>query len=180
LGDIADGDITVTEKRKKLVDFSGPVVRDVREIVVTHSSVDTLTSVDDLSGKKIPVQEDSSHLESLEELNKRLFGSGKAAVQIEVIDDVVDSGDILEMVNAGIFPTIVVDEHIAEFWAQILPNIVLQRDVTLREKADIAWAYRKNSPELAAVLDDFGVLPATVRERKGFERYVGSWGLLPL
>ncbi len=155
LGDIAAGDLTVTEKRKKLVDFSGPVVRDVREIVVTHSSVDTLTSVDDLSGKKIPVQEGSSPGESIEELNQRLTASGKAPVQIEVIDNVVDSGGILEMVNAGIFPAMVVDEHIAEFWAQILPNIVLQRDVVLREKADIAWAYRKNSPELAAVLNEF-------------------------
>ncbi len=155
LGDIAAGNLTVTEKRKKLVDFSGPVFRDVREIVVTHSSVDTLTSADDLSGKKIPVQEGSSPLESLEELNQRLTASGKAAVQIEVIDDVVDSGGILEMVNAGIFRAMVVDEHISEFWAQILPDIVLQRDVALREKADIAWAYRKNSPELAAVLNDF-------------------------
>ena len=155
LGDIAAGNLTVTEKRKKLVDFSGPVFRDVREIVVTHSSVDTLNSADDLSGQKIPVQEGSSPLESLEELNQRLTASGKVPVQIEVIDDVVDSGGILEMVNAGIFPAMVVDEHIAELWAQILPNIVLQRHVTLREKADIAWAYRKNSPELAAVLNHF-------------------------
>ena len=94
-------------------------------------------------------------MESLEELNQRLTASGKAPVQIEVIDDVVDSGGILEMVNAGIFRAMVVGEHIAEFWAQILPNIVLQRDVALREKADIAWAYRKNSPELAAVLNEF-------------------------
>jgi len=155
LGDIAGGGLTVTERRKQLVDFTAPIEREVREILVTHSSTGAFSSVEDLSGKEVFVRESSSYFESLEALNQRLEVAQKPPVRIKMVDEVLDLSGILEMVQAGIFPATVADEHLAEFWKQIFPNIVLHRNVVVREKAHIAWAFRKNSPKLAVALHDF-------------------------
>jgi len=52
-------------------------------------------------------------------------------------------------------PFAVLDSHKAEFWAEVLPNLVLHPDVAVRSGAEIALAYRKQSPQLGAFLDDF-------------------------
>ena len=51
-GDIAAGDITITEERRKKVAFTMPVLRNVREIVVTGEDVPELDSAEALSGKE--------------------------------------------------------------------------------------------------------------------------------
>ena len=59
------------------------------------------------------------------------------------------------MLNAGLIPLAVVDSHKAEFWAQVLPNIRLHPEAAVRTGGEIAWAFRKNSPQLAAVVNEF-------------------------
>ena len=59
------------------------------------------------------------------------------------------------MLNAGLIRFAVVDDHKADFWAQVLPEIRLHPELALRSGGEIAWAFRKNSPQLKAKLDDF-------------------------
>jgi membrane-bound lytic murein transglycosylase MltF len=40
-------------------------------------------------------------------------------------------------------------------WAPILPNMVVNENIAVSSGGRIGWAYRKNSPLLAAVLEDF-------------------------
>ena len=40
-------------------------------------------------------------------------------------------------------------------WAQVLPKIKVHEDVVLREGDRSGWAIRKDSPKLAAELNDF-------------------------
>jgi ABC-type amino acid transport substrate-binding protein len=54
-GDIAAGDITITEERRKKVAFSVPILRNVREIVVTGEDFPELDSAEALSGKEVAV-----------------------------------------------------------------------------------------------------------------------------
>ena len=67
----------------------------------------------------------------------------------------VEDEDLLELVNAGMLPLIVVDEHKAKAWAGALPSIGLRDDLVLRSGGQIAWAYRKRSPKLADYLASF-------------------------
>ena len=67
----------------------------------------------------------------------------------------LEDEDLLEMVNAGLIPFIVVDNHKADFWKQIFPNIKVHEGVTLLTGGNIAWAIRKGSPQLKAATDDF-------------------------
>ena len=47
------------------------------------------------------------------------------------------------------------DSHKAEFWEQIFDDITVHRNLVLRSGGDIAWAMRKDSPELKALVDTF-------------------------
>lgn len=59
------------------------------------------------------------------------------------------------MVNTGLITMIIIDEHKGEFWEQIFDNIRLHPQIKIREGGKIAWAFRKNSPELNAVINRF-------------------------
>jgi membrane-bound lytic murein transglycosylase MltF len=50
---------------------------------------------------------------------------------------------------------LVVDSHKAIFWKQIFPNLTLHEDIAVRSGGRIAWAIRKNSPQLEAELNAF-------------------------
>lgn len=161
-GDIAAGNLTITPERRKLVDFSAPFGDDVSEILVTAAHATAPATAEGLSGAEVHVRRSSSYYSSLVALNARLKEQRKPPVRIVVADENLEDEDILEMVNAGLVPATVVDSHIAVFWKQIFDAIQLHPDIRLREGGEIAWAIRKESPQLKKVVDDF-----VARNRKG-------------
>ena len=154
-GDIAVSNISITEGRQKLVDFSAPLYRKVNEVVVAGPASPAVSNVDDLGGKEVFVRKSSSYYESLVDLNKRLAAEKKPAVILKEAPETLEDEDLIEMVNAGLVPLIVVDDHVAKFWKQIFTQITVHNEIVLRAGADIAWAIRKDSPQLKAVVDDF-------------------------
>jgi membrane-bound lytic murein transglycosylase MltF len=155
LGDIAAGNLTITPARQKKVDFSVPHLTGVDEIVISGSAAPPIKTLEDLSGKKIHVRKSSSYYESLTQLNARFKKSGKPPVKIIPADEYLEDEDLLEMMNVGLIPMIVIDSHKAEFWAQIFKDLKLHPDIKLRSGGQIAWAIRKNSPQLKNVIDRF-------------------------
>ena len=153
-GDIAAANLTDTPGRRKQVDFSAPVYPDASEVVVSGPGSPQVSSVDDLAGKAVFVRKTSSYYESLVALNQRFAAGKKPAVIIKEAPEALEDEDLLEMVNAGLMPLIVVDKHMADFWKQVFPSITVH-DVAVRTGGNIAWAIRKNSPQLKAALDDF-------------------------
>ena len=64
--------------------------------------------------------------------------------------------DLLEMVNAGLIPATVRSINIrAEFWSRVFPHLTLHQDTVLKEEGQLAFATRKDSPELRQLLDEF-------------------------
>lgn len=155
LGDIAIGNLTITDERLKNVDFSDPLLTDVKEIVVTGKNGPDLKDSFDLAGKKIYVRKSSSYYESLTRLNEVLASTGKKPVKIVAADEHLEDEDLLEMLNAGALPMLIVDNHKARFWARILKNIRVHTDVAVHTGGKIGWAIRKNSPKLKAVINVF-------------------------
>ena len=163
LGDIAAGDITVTEERLKTVDFVAPEeVPRVSEVLVTGPKSPAVGVIDDLAGKTVHVRKSSSYYESLLSLNKRFEKEGgfwsrnrKAPVKIILVPDALEDEDLMEMLNAGLFESLVVDDWVAKIWAQVLPKIKVREDIVLRSGGRIGWAIRKGSPQLEAEIQDF-------------------------
>jgi len=154
-GDIAASNLTITEERQKLVDFSSPMFRNVSELVVSGPAPPKVSGVDDLAGEVVFVRKSSSYYESLVALNRRFAAEKKPAVIIKEVSESLEDEDLIEMVNAGLLPLIVVDKHKADFWKQVFPKITVHDGVAVHTGGDIAVAIRKGSPQLKAAVDDF-------------------------
>jgi membrane-bound lytic murein transglycosylase MltF len=154
-GDIVAAGITVTPEREKLVDFAISAISGVKQIVVTGPGAAVVRTIDDLSGKYICVREKSIQFESLTRVNESLVARGKKPIAIRTVPTALEDEDILEMVSAGLVKAAIVDDYMGEFWGQILPSLVLHKDIVVRDGGNIAWAVRKNSPKLLALLNDF-------------------------
>ena len=153
-GDIAAGNLTATT-RSESVEFSDPFLTGIRELVVTGPSAEPLGSLDDLAGKEIHIRKSSSYYQSLLRLNEQFKASGKPLIKVKPVDEVLEDEDILEMVNAGLIGTTVVKSHIAEFWARVFDKITVHNELAVSTGGEIAWAFRKDSPKLAAVVNSF-------------------------
>ena len=154
-GDIAAAGLTVTPERQKQVDFTNSYLTDIDEVLVTHKSVAPIQDLTALSGHSVFVRRSSSYYESLLTLNRQLTAQGRRPVKIVQADENLETEDILELVNSGAIARTACDSHIADLWAEILTDIRVYGDVTLRKGGDIAWAVRKTSPALKASLDRF-------------------------
>jgi membrane-bound lytic murein transglycosylase MltF len=110
-GDIAAAQLTVTPERKKQVDFSEPVATGVTEVLVTGPDTPPVASLDELSGRELYVRPSSSYAEHLRALNARFESEGKAPVKIVPADETLETGDIPEMVSAGLVPATVADKR---------------------------------------------------------------------
>jgi len=161
-GDIAAGDITVTEERLKTVDFAAPEGGPlVNELLITGPRSPAVGSLEDLAGKTVHVRKSTSYYNSLLSLNERFKKEGgfwsqkKAPVKIILVPDALEDEDMLEMLNAGLFEFIFADDVMAKMWAQVLPKIKVRDDIVLYKGGKIGWAIRKASPQLEAEILDF-------------------------
>ncbi len=135
-GDIAAAQLTITPERQKVVDFSLPGATGVREVLVTGPDAPPVASIADLSGKEVYIRASSSYAEHIAKLNKRFADEGKAPLKVTPAPEVLEGGDILEMVSAGLVPATVVDEVTADLYTQVFPN--------LKKHSDIASAARRH------------------------------------
>ena len=154
-GDVAAGGLTITGRRQKLVAFTRPYIPDVREIVVSGPGAPPIKTLDDLSGRKVWVRAGSSYADHLRILSTRLTASGASPIEIIEAPNSLATEDILEMVNSGIFKLTVAAQHVADAWAGIMSNLQVHENLVVHSGGSIAWAVRKNNPELRASLDAF-------------------------
>jgi membrane-bound lytic murein transglycosylase MltF len=174
LGDIAAGNLTITDARRERVDFVRLTgLSTVKEVVVAGPTAPALERLDDLSGRTVYVRASSTYAESLDALNGRLKTGGRAPVQVTPLPEALEDEDVLEMLNAGILELTVVDDWKARIWAKVLPKIRVRTDLSLRDEGQIGWAIRKGSPQLAAELAGF--FTATSRNWGGFDSRIASF-----
>lgn len=152
-GDIAAANLTITPSRREVVDFTQPVMTDVSEIVVTGPATAEVNTLDDLAGKEVYVRKSSSYHEHLVKLNERFVADNKAPITLKEAPDELEDEDLIEMLNAGLVPILVVDRHTADFWARVYPMIRVHDAIAVNTGGEIGWAMRKDSPQLKTFLD---------------------------
>ncbi len=153
--DCAVAQVIVRPELQAIVDFTNPTRTNVSEVVVTGSGAPAIASVDDLSGKEVYARKDSSAWQSLISLNDTLKAKGRPPVTIREVPGNLEDDDLLEMVNAGLIPMIVVQDYLAEFWKKIFTDLTVHDAVVVRTGASLAVPIRKNSPLLKLELDTF-------------------------
>ncbi len=154
-GDIAAANLTITSSRQEQVAFTTPLYSDVKELLVSGPSSPDVKNLEQLSGKTVFVRRSSSYYESLQRLNARFAKASLPPVILQEAPEALEDEDLLEMLNAGLIPLIVVDRHKALFWKQVFPKIQVHENIVLRDGGSIAWAVRKDNPQLLAELNNF-------------------------
>jgi membrane-bound lytic murein transglycosylase MltF len=155
IADIAVANLTITPGRLEHVDFSDPVATGIDQILVTGPTAPPVSSLEDLGGQTIYLRESTAYYENLERLSLSLRAMGKPEIDLRPAPEYLEDEDFLELVDNGVIPWTIVDSHIAEFWDQVFNNITVHPDIAIDSDGELGWAFRKNSPEFAAVVNDF-------------------------
>ncbi|MBA5764511.1 lytic transglycosylase F [Vibrio sp. 404] len=154
-GDLIVANLTVTEQRQQSVGFSIPVRKNVEEWIITTKQSPQYQHIEQLSGKEFWVRASSSYFESLQKINHQLNHLGKPPILIRFIEETIQDYEIMEMVNHGHIKMTVLDSHKSELWLNVMDNIQAHKNLPIRKKGNIAWALRKNSPKLKALVDQY-------------------------
>ncbi len=153
--DIAIAGLTITPERPKVVDFSEPLASGINEIVVTGPDAPALASLNDLSGKDVFLRKSSSYWTHVERLNERFKTENKPLVKLRAVPEDLEDEDLLEMVNAGLISTIIVDDNVAKLWSNLLTKLQVHEEIAVNTNGEFGWAVRKNTPKLLAAINDF-------------------------
>ena len=153
-GDIAAFGISITDENRKLVDFTIPTMTGLKIVVVTGPGAPPINSVEDLSGKDVWILPGTRLKHDLDALNARLQSQGKAPAKPREADPALEPGDVMEMVNAGLYPITLMQSAQAAFWGQVFENVKVRTDLTVAEDVELGWAIHKGTPKLKALLDD--------------------------
>ena len=153
--DFVAADLTITDERSAQFNFSRPLLTKINEVVVTGPAAPEIGDLDDLAGKEILVRESSSYYEHLQRLARTMQEEGLEAPDIKSADELFEAEDLLEILNAGMIGITVLDDYKARFWAKVFPDIVVRDDLVINEGGSIAWAMRKDTPELSDTINQF-------------------------
>ncbi|HKK30087.1 MAG TPA: transglycosylase SLT domain-containing protein [Alphaproteobacteria bacterium] len=153
--DMIDANLTITEARRKEIDFSLPLRTEVSEVVVTQATLGRIETFGHLTDHSLHLRRSSSYFGHFTALNAGRVAQRLAPVRVITVDEVLEDYDLLEMVHAGIIEATIIDSHKAKLWAQIFDGIAVQENLVVADGGKTAFALRKNSPEFRELLDEF-------------------------
>ncbi len=131
------------------------VVKQVPMVLVTRQGSRRYTQLQQFSGRSLALPAGSVAGSALEKINRELMQGGRAPIVVEWVDSTLAVEDVLEMVQAGIYPATIVEQPIAERWAKVLPKLRIESHLTLGEHAGMYWFVRQEASMLRASADRF-------------------------
>jgi len=155
VGDVIGFGVIITSEREKEVLFTTPIDSHVQQVIVRGPKSASITSLEDLSGKEIYVNPVSGYYQDLQRLSQSFQKQGKAPILVKAADPNLTEEDLIEMVGADLIPATVAINIRAEFWSKIFPSLRFQPKIVLKEGGQLAFATRKDSPQLRQLLDEF-------------------------
>jgi membrane-bound lytic murein transglycosylase F len=159
--DIIAYPLTINKERKKIIAFTNHYITQTQVLVQRkpdnwrdmklHEIEKTLLRDQvDLIGKDVHVLNHSSYIGALESLSEQVGGD------INIIEDdpSVDTEQLIKNVAEGLYDYTISDENIAFVNTSYYPILDIETPVSFPRR--IAWAVRKNAPELRDTLN-FGL-----------------------
>lgn len=137
------------------VQASTPVLDKVPLLPVGLKGERAFKRAEQLSGRTVTLANGSAADQALIQLNQKLSMRKLAPVRIEWADPSLAVEDVLEMVQAGIFPLTLVEQPIAERWARVMPKLRVDRSVPLSSDSGMHWFVRRDATVLSATVNRF-------------------------
>lgn len=149
--DVIACNYTITEDRKKEITFSDPIMTS-SIVVVQRDNKDSLyqiNSVKDLQNKTIHVWRKSSYYSFLDSINKAL------QLNINIIGNKgsVLGENLVEKVSRGEIDYTVIEENVAIVNENFYDNLTHSESISSEQ--NIAFGFRKNSPQLKRVFNQW-------------------------
>ncbi|MFR0694347.1 transglycosylase SLT domain-containing protein [Enterobacterales bacterium AW_CKDN230030176-1A_HGKHYDSX7] len=132
-----------------------PVTDGVTLQLVGRKGGRSFTRLDQLSGKTIALTTGSAAGPVLRGINQDLARRKRAPIKVEWVDPSLAVEDVLEMVQAGIYPLTIVERPIAQRWARVMPRLRLNDRLKLAPPRAMRWYVRQDAPALQAAVDGF-------------------------
>ncbi|MGB7727064.1 MAG: lytic transglycosylase F [Candidatus Acidiferrum sp.] len=155
MGDVIGFPLIVTAGRQQVALFTTPIDPNVKEVIVTGPALSSVSTLEDLSGKEVYANPLTAYYQNLRNLSNSVQNAGKPPILVKAADPNLTDEDLLEMVNAGLIPATVTIAIRGNFWAKVLPHLTVHSDIVVKEEGQLAWATRKDSPELRNCLNEF-------------------------
>jgi len=137
------------------VSASDPVVQNVPLVLVGAKGARRYARIEQLAGKTVILAAGSAAGDALNTINQKLAQHRLAPIKVEWADPSLAVEDVLEMVQADIYPMTVVERPIALRWAKVMPKLMVQPHVHITAPEQITWYVRKDAALLHASIDDF-------------------------
>lgn len=152
-GDVIASNLTRTASLAGLIDFTVPGQRGVRKVLITGPAAGDVHSKADLAGLNIAVRAESAELDAVRTFTAAAAAGGVRQPQVHALAATLDDEDLLEMVDAGLLEATVTDDYIAAYWSRRLARLRVHSSIVFEEGVTIAWAVRRNNPQLLAMLN---------------------------
>ncbi|QXH48646.1 transglycosylase SLT domain-containing protein [Pseudomonas xanthosomatis] len=134
---------------------SAPVVDQVPLVLVGRKGERSYSRVEQLSGRTVALTSASAAGVAIQAINQQLVLRKRAPIKVEWVDPTLAVEDVLEMVQAGIYPLTVVEQPIARRWSRVMPRLRLDNKLSLARPGSIRWYLRDDAPMLRAAVDRF-------------------------
>lgn len=108
-----------------------------------------------VAGRSLVLTQGSAADEAVRQVNQQLAQLHLAPILIEWADPSLAVEDVLEMVQAGVYPLTAVELPIAERWAKVMPKLRIDRHLQLDNRSDMHWYLSRQAPMLGATLERF-------------------------
>jgi membrane-bound lytic murein transglycosylase F len=150
-GDIVAHFLTVTGERSGIIDFSTPL-DSAQQVLVQRKPADNDSSrivrnLEVLDGKTIHVRRNSVYNTRL----KEIMAEKHISINIVNVQGSLTTSELISKVNDGAIEFTVADDNIASTHETLFPNIDSKTRISPTQP--LAWAVRKNSPQLLRVLN---------------------------
>lgn len=157
-GDIIALGFTITKERKKEVSFTDPFLithqslvqkkpDNWRKMTADNIKKNLATDIIDILKDTVSVRKKSSYYMRLSDISNELGDT----VYIDILPGEITDEEIIKLVSEGKIKYTVIDNNIATIHKSYYPNIDISTPISLSQR--IAWAVRKNSPDLLSSIN---------------------------
>jgi membrane-bound lytic murein transglycosylase F len=147
-GDLIAASYTITNERREVVEFTRPYNLVDQHIVLSEELGTEPESITELKDIPITVRRNSSYYVKLKQLQDEGFD-----LTINVVSDDMDTEALLFQVANGTYAATVSDNNFFEASDKYMTGLV--KGPVIAENDTIAWAIRKNAPDLESKLNKY-------------------------
>ena len=145
-GDFIAASMTVTAKRKKVIDFSTKYLT-IQQRVIIHKDNHGINKLGDLTGKTIHVRRGTSYEERLHELKAEGL-----KIHIELHDD-IPTEELIRMVAEKEIEITISDSNVALLNRRYYPTV--QIAFPIEEEQFLGWGVKKGESRFLAEINEF-------------------------